>query len=86
MIRDSAALVMTTSFRTSSSANTLPSRSVRAWSIIRSSIGASPVEHGLERRVELVERDLGQEAQAAEVDAGDRHIDGRPARSGGPCR
>ena len=42
MIRESAALVMTTSFRTSSSAKTLPPRSVLAWSIIRSSIGAVP--------------------------------------------
>ena len=41
-MRDSAALVITTSFSTSSSAKTLPPRSVRACSIMRSSIGAVP--------------------------------------------
>jgi hypothetical protein len=42
MMRDRAALVMTTSFNTISSAKVLPPRSVRACSIIRSSMGAVP--------------------------------------------
>ena len=74
MIRDSAPLVITTSFSTTRSAKTSPSRSVRARSIIRSSICAVPAEHRLERAVELGERDLGQEPEAAEVHAEDRHV------------
>ena len=79
MMRDSAPLVITMSLRTMWSAKTPSSRDVRAASIARVSIVARPVERRLERVVELRQRDLGQEPEAAEVDAEDRHVAARRA-------
>ena len=73
MIRDSAALVITTSLRTSpiesSGCALLHDRAQHPPLLV----AVRPVEHALEGRVQLGQRDLGEEAEAAEVDAQDGH-------------
>ena len=87
MMRDGPAFVITTSLRTSdvTSGAALPvhDRAQQAALLVL----VAPVEHALEGGVELGERDLGEEAQAAEVHAEDR--DGLRRAAGSPraaCR
>ena len=55
-------------------------------SIMRVSMCARPSSTASSDVVELGERDLGEEAEAAEVDAEDRDVGARRARCGRPCR
>ena len=86
MMRDSAPLVMTTS---------LSDEAVREDAAFAQRPRAQhhalvdtrlAVEHRFERLVELGERDLGEESEAAEVDAENRHARAGLRRSGRPCR
>ena len=55
-----------------------------ARSISRSSMAARPASARFERRVQLGQRDLGEEPEAAEVDAEDRQVAPGLARCGPP--
>ena len=79
MIRDSAPFVITTSFSAEAVGEELPPRAAcapAASSAPRSR--AVPSSTASSDGIELGERDLGEEAEAAEVDAEDRHVGARP--------
>ena len=71
-----ADLVMTTSLSAMYSPTVCAVADARARaSIMRSSMAMPPARHRLQRRQHLVERGRGEEAEAAEVDAEDRHAE-----------
>ena len=74
-MRDSAVRVNTTSFSAMCvSGGCAGAASPTARSIMRSSCVGLAVDHRFERREDLRPRDLGEEAQRAEVDPEDRHV------------